>query len=188
MNLFIYETYSKNRMGSVMDIFTARRMRFNTYKRSIHAGKLSLILLLLGTAWMVIGTGVAHGQTIDGKPLPTDANKAATVAAASDLTFDVASVRPSAPLDMMKVAMDMQAGKMPNWGAHINGLLAEYNYLRLRDLIVAAYKVKDYQVTGPDWMNKADAQRFDIAVACRKGRPRTMRRRCCRRCWRTVSS
>jgi hypothetical protein len=51
------------------------------------------------------------------------------------LTFDVASVRPSAPLDMAKLQADMQAGKMPNFGAHVNGLRAEYNYLTLKDLI-----------------------------------------------------
>jgi uncharacterized protein (TIGR03435 family) len=122
---------------------------------------------------MVVAAPTALGQAIVTVPIPTAAAAttapAATASAASDLTFDVASVRPSAPVDMMKVATDMQVGKMPNWGAHINGLLAEYNYQRLRDLIVAAYKVKDYQVTGPDWMNKTDAQRFDITARMPEG-------------------
>ncbi|MGP8260762.1 MAG: TIGR03435 family protein [Acidobacteriaceae bacterium] len=132
------------------------------------AGKLRLSILPVAVAWMVVGAAVAQGQTIDGKPIPSAASNSAA-ATASDLTFDVASVRPSEPVDMTKVAADMQAGKMPNWGVHLNGLRAEYNYQRLKELIVVAYKVKDYQITGPDWMNKTDAQRFDIAARMPEG-------------------
>lgn len=146
----------------------ASKVSFNANKRSIHSDKLNLGVLLLAATWMV--AGAAYGQTTVTMqvPVPTTASATTAPAAASsavgNLTFDVASVRPSATVDMMKVAADMQAGKMPKWGAHINGLRAEYNYQRLKDLIVAAYKVKDYQVTAPDWMNKTDAQRFDIAA------------------------
>ena len=70
---------------------------------------------------------------------------------------------------MAKLAADYQAGKMPNWGVHVNGLRAEFNHLRVKDLITAAYKVKDYQITGPDWLNKADAQHFDIAARMPEG-------------------
>jgi uncharacterized protein (TIGR03435 family) len=51
----------------------------------------------------------------------------------------------------------------------VNGLRAEFNHLRVKDLITAAYKVKDYQITGPDWLNKADAQHFDIAARMPEG-------------------
>ena len=104
-------------------------------------------------------------------PAASTAAPAASTAApaASDLTFDVASVRPSAPLDTAKLMAQMQDGKMPNFGMHLDGLRAEYNYMSLKELIVAAYKVKPYQVTSPDWMNKPDAQRFDIAARLPEG-------------------
>ncbi len=72
----------------------------------------------------------------------------------------------SAPLDMAKLQADMQAGKMPNFGAHLDGLRAEYNYMSMHDLIVYAYKVKPYQVTGPDWITTA---RFDIVARLPEG-------------------
>ena len=104
---------------------------------------LCLVGLLLGR-----GTG-AVGQT-----------------AAPSLTFDVASVRPSAALDMAKLQADMQAGKMPNFGMHLDGLRAEYNYMSLKELVVAAYKVKPYQVNCPDWMA---TQRYDIVARMPEG-------------------
>ncbi len=162
-NLLIYETYYKDRMRNVMDKTAARRMSFSAHK-------LSFSLLLPATAWMAVGAAVAQGQVVVTVPAPTAAAAttapAATASAASDLTFDVASVRPSAPLDMAKLMADMQAGKMPNVGMHVNGLRAEYNYLTLKDLITVAYKVKTYQITGPDWLG---AQHFDIVANLPEG-------------------
>jgi len=162
-NLYIDKTYSENKMGSVMDKSTARSMSFN-------ARKLSFSLLLIAMAWMAVAAPIALGQVVVTVPAPTTAAAttapAATASAASDLTFDVASVRPSAPLDMAKLMADMQAGKMPNVGMHVNGLRAEYNYLTLRDLITVAYKVKTYQITGPDWLN---GQHFDIVARMPEG-------------------
>jgi uncharacterized protein (TIGR03435 family) len=60
---------------------------------------------------------------------------------------------------MVKLAAEMQAGNMPKIGARVDGSRAEYTYMPLKDLIAAAYKVKAYQVTGPDWLAN---QRFDI--------------------------
>jgi uncharacterized protein (TIGR03435 family) len=67
---------------------------------------------------------------------------------------------------MAKVMADMQAGKMPNVGMHVNGLRAEYNYLTLKDLITVAYKVKTYQITGPDWLG---GQHFGIVANMPEG-------------------
>ncbi len=134
------------------------------------AGKLNISVLLIATAWMAVAAPIAMGQVVVTIPTPTAsaATTAPTAAssAASDLTFDVASVRPSAPLDMAKLMADMQAGKMPNVGMHINGLRAEYNYLSLKDLIMVAYKVKTYQITGPDWLG---TQHFDIVARMPEG-------------------
>jgi uncharacterized protein (TIGR03435 family) len=73
--------------------------------------------------------------------------------------FEVASIKPSAPLDMAKMAAGIQAGQMPRLGAHVDPARAEYLYMTLKQLIANAYNVKPYQVTGPDWL---DSERFDI--------------------------
>jgi uncharacterized protein (TIGR03435 family) len=131
--------------------------------------KLSLCVLLSATAWMVLTAPVALGQASAPQPSAT-ASPAATVssepAPAAKLEFDVASVRPSAPLDMQKLAADMQAGKMPNFGMHLDGLRAEYNYMSLKELITAAYKVKPYEITGPDWMA---TEHYDIVARMPEG-------------------
>src|ERR1035438_2159606 len=74
-------------------------------------------------------------------------------------TFEVASIKPAAPLDMMKVAAEVQAGHMPKVGPHVDAARAEYTYMALKELIVVAYKVKPFQITGPDWIA---TERFDI--------------------------
>lgn len=105
--------------------------------------------VLLGAG--VSGGGVAQAQAQAAKP---------------GLTFDVATVKPSAPLDVQKLQAQMRAGQMPNFGAHLDGLRAEYNYMSLKELVIYAYKVRPYQVVGPDWMNTA---RFDIAARLPEG-------------------
>jgi uncharacterized protein (TIGR03435 family) len=75
------------------------------------------------------------------------------------LSFDVATIKPSAPLDTAKLAADMQAGKMPRFGPHINASRAEYIYMPLKELIATAYGVKNYQIDGPEWLA---SERFDV--------------------------
>jgi len=92
----------------------------------------------------------------------------ATTAAFSQTkpAFEVATIKPSAPLDAAKLAATLQAGgKMP-FGANVNLLRAEYTYLDLKSLISYAYNVKPYQVTGPDWMSTT---RFDIVAKMPEG-------------------
>lgn len=74
-------------------------------------------------------------------------------------TFEVASVKPAAPVDMMKMAQAMQNGEMPKIGMHVNPGRVEFIYVDLKSLVSIAYKLKTYQVSGPDWMAN---QRFDI--------------------------
>ena len=76
-------------------------------------------------------------------------------------TFEVATIKPAAPLDRMKMAAAIQAGQMPKIGPHVDRSRAEYTYMALKDLISLAYKVKPYQITGPDWIA---SQRFDIVA------------------------
>ena len=73
--------------------------------------------------------------------------------------FEVATVKPAAPLDMAKLAAGIQAGQMPKLGAHVEAGRAEYTYVALRELITLAWGVKPYQVSGPDWIANT---RFDI--------------------------
>jgi uncharacterized protein (TIGR03435 family) len=100
-------------------------------------------------AGLMLATGAAFGQT-----------------AAKELAFDVATIKPSAPLDMAKIAQQVQAGQMPNLGPKIGDSQATFNYMSLKDLVALAYKLKPFQVSGPDWMAN---QRFDIAAKLPEG-------------------
>lgn len=73
--------------------------------------------------------------------------------------FEVASIKPAAPIDMAKMMAAAQNGQMPKIGAHVDADRADYTYLDLKSLIALAWQVKPYQITGPDWMAN---QRFDI--------------------------
>lgn len=81
-------------------------------------------------------------------------------------TFEVATVKPAAPLDMAKIAAAMQAGQAPKLGPHVEGGSAQYTYMALRELIALAYSLKPYQVSGPDWLATT---RFDINAKMPEG-------------------
>lgn len=93
---------------------------------------------------MMLAAGAAWAQTPSG---PT--------------SFEVATVKPSPPLDRAKMVAEIQAGRMPRFGPHVSLSQAEYNYMLLRDLIAYAYQVKGYQITGPPWLA---TERFDIVA------------------------
>ncbi|HXE08133.1 MAG TPA: TIGR03435 family protein [Acidobacteriaceae bacterium] len=81
-------------------------------------------------------------------------------------TFDVATVKLSPPLDVQKLAAQMRAGQMPNFGAHLDGLRAEYNYMTMQQLLVYAYDVKPYQIVGPEWLT---TEHYDIVARLPEG-------------------
>ena len=85
---------------------------------------------------------------------------AQTAAAAGGLTFDVASVRPAAPIDRATMLATLQSGKRPE-SMRVDGLRATYTYMSLKELIANGYKVRAYEVDGPDWMV---TDRFDIVA------------------------
>jgi uncharacterized protein (TIGR03435 family) len=85
---------------------------------------------------------------------------------APKLAFDVATIKPSAPLDRAKLAADLQAGKIPRLGPHVSASRAEYIYMPLRDIIALAYSMKNYQVSAPDW---TASERFDIEASMPEG-------------------
>jgi len=79
-------------------------------------------------------------------------------------TFDVVSIRAAAPPDPAAVA----AGKL-HVGMTIDGARVDIGFLSLADLIPIAYRVKNYQVSGPDWMSSL---RFDIQATLPEGATR----------------
>jgi len=80
--------------------------------------------------------------------------------ASSSLAFEVATVKPSA-YDVMKLAVMVRNGETPAIGPHVDKARAQYTFMTLKDLMAVAYKVKAYQITGPDWINDMST-RFDI--------------------------
>jgi uncharacterized protein (TIGR03435 family) len=91
---------------------------------------------------------------------------AAAQPSTAHVEFDVATVKPAAPLDFQRMAADIQAGKMPKLGPSIDASRAEFTYMSLKDLIVYAYTVKPYQIDGPSWLSD---QRFDIEATIPDG-------------------
>ncbi|MBZ5581270.1 MAG: TIGR03435 family protein [Acidobacteriia bacterium] len=70
--------------------------------------------------------------------------------AAAPLSFEVATVKASAPTgNMIRVGVRSDAGRV------------EYNNMAFADLLRIAFKVKDYQIEGPDWLR---SERFNIVA------------------------
>jgi uncharacterized protein (TIGR03435 family) len=65
--------------------------------------------------------------------------------------FEVASIKPSASAGVDRVQV----------GVHIDGSQVSCASLSLKEYIAIAYRVKNYQVSGPDWIS---SERFDITA------------------------
>ena len=102
---------------------------------------------LLISAGLVLAAGAALAQT----PAPGPA-------------FEVASVKPAAPLDRGQ----MLSGQM-HVGMKIDAARVDIGGMSLADLIRVAYRVKPYQVSGPDWMA---SERFDVLAKLPEGASR----------------
>jgi uncharacterized protein (TIGR03435 family) len=63
--------------------------------------------------------------------------------------FEVASIKPSDPNPSNRIFVGMKA----------DADRVLYTNITLKDCVRAAYRVRDFQIQGPDWMNSA---RFDI--------------------------
>jgi uncharacterized protein (TIGR03435 family) len=75
----------------------------------------------------------------------------------ASLTFEVASVKPSPPLNLNPAAI--AAGQLPHIGMNVRGNRLDIGYMSLADLIVMAFRIKPNQISGPEWMK---TERFDI--------------------------
>ena len=80
--------------------------------------------------------------------------------------FEMATIKPAAPLDTARMMAALQSGGQMPIGPHIGAHRAEYLYMNLKSLIVHAYQVKPYQISGPDWL---DQQQFDIIAKYPEG-------------------
>ena len=74
--------------------------------------------------------------------------------ASNGIAFEVATVKPAS----MPTAADAAAGKI-HVGMNVDAQRVDIGFFSLRDLIMVAYRMKPYQVVGPDWML---SQRFDV--------------------------
>jgi uncharacterized protein (TIGR03435 family) len=92
------------------------------------------------SAGLVLAAGAAMGQTA---------------------TFEVASVKPAAPLDRSQIL----SGQM-HVGMKIDLARVDIGSMSLADLIRVAYRVKPYQISGPDWMA---SERFDVLAKLPEG-------------------
>lgn len=83
----------------------------------------------------------------------------ALLAAQQTPTFEVASVKPAPPPSdhMMRVRMGGDPGRI------------DYANVSLLNLITRAYDVKDYQVSGPGWLN---SERYDVTATMPKDTPK----------------
>jgi uncharacterized protein (TIGR03435 family) len=101
---------------------------------------------------LLIAQQFAAGQT----PAP---------ATGTALAFEVASIKPSQPITPAMV----QSGKI-HVGMKIDAARVDIGNFSLMQLICEAYKVKPYQVVGPDWMkNLVGSQRFDVVATMPAG-------------------
>jgi len=67
------------------------------------------------------------------------------------IAFEVASIKPGQPMPMGRIRI----------GMNVDGGMLRYTNVSLKDCIRAAYRVKDFQVQGPEWLASA---RFDIVA------------------------
>jgi uncharacterized protein (TIGR03435 family) len=89
-----------------------------------------------------------------------------TAPSTAPLSFEVASVKLSGPLDIAAI----QSGKA-HLGMSVDQARVDIGNVNLLGLICVAYKVKPYQITGnPDWLNAGiNADRFDILAKMPEG-------------------
>lgn len=81
-------------------------------------------------------------------------------------TFEVASIKPSPPLDMAKVRSGQQ-----RIGMKVDAARVDIGNMPLADIICAAFKLRPYQVGGPSWrdLGPAGGPRFDIHATLPQG-------------------
>jgi uncharacterized protein (TIGR03435 family) len=98
---------------------------------------------LLGLAGALLAAAAAFSQTPVGP------------------SFEVATIKPAAPINPTKVA----SGQL-HVGMKTDAGRVDIGFFSLSDLIRTAYRIKPYQLKGPDWLA---AERWDIAATIPAG-------------------
>ncbi len=83
----------------------------------------------------------------------------------SGVGFEVASIRPSPLTD---IGQQISSGQL-RVGVAVNQSRVEINFLTLKDLIAIAYRVTNYRVHGPSWMEN---DRWDVQAKLPEGAAR----------------
>src|ERR1035441_7132662 len=81
-----------------------------------------------------VGLAIAGLLLVTGGASAQSTAHESVAGAAPKLAFEVASVKPAAPIDMMKMAAAMQAGEAPKIGMHVNPGRVEFLYVDLKSL------------------------------------------------------
>jgi uncharacterized protein (TIGR03435 family) len=102
---------------------------------------------ILGTILAIVAPVAVFGQT-------------APAASTPPAQFEVASIRPAAPL----------GGTQVNVGVHVDGAMVACTAFSLKDYVVAAYQLKFYQVIGPEWIA---GERYDLTAKLPEGATRS---------------
>ena len=83
--------------------------------------------------------------------LPLAAATLFAQSASPRLEFEVSSIKPAPPGDPHKISIKMSAD---------NGRI-DFANVSIRDVVLRAYSLKTYQLSGPDWIG---SQRYDISA------------------------
>lgn len=75
--------------------------------------------------------------------------------------FEVASIKPAPPL-----SRDMIRTGQLHMGINVKGTRADFGFMSLADLLPYAYRVKPYQIAGPEWLRES---RWDILARLPEG-------------------
>jgi uncharacterized protein (TIGR03435 family) len=89
-----------------------------------------------------------------------------SVAASAMLLAQTAPVRPEFEVASIKPSATVPLAEKVHVGVQIDGAQVHCTYLSLKDYIRIAYQVKEYQITGPEWLA---SQRFDIHAKLPEG-------------------
>ena len=81
--------------------------------------------------------------------------------AGDQMTFEVVSIKTAAPMPAGKMMIGMRGGPGTADPGHLT-----YTNVSVKSIVVNAFGVKSYQVSGPDWM---DSVRFDLVAKVPQG-------------------
>jgi uncharacterized protein (TIGR03435 family) len=77
--------------------------------------------------------------------------------------FEVASIKPAPPIQTL--VAQIQSGKL-RAGMTVDGARVDIPFISITNLILAAYKVKPYQIASPDWLK---SQMYEIHAKLPEG-------------------